>query len=119
MRMFAGAVAATLLSGLAAVWTPGLASPDLSWSSDDIDIAPDVCMARAENAFTKGGWTNIHRSGQPALATVAHKGPLVAVILCVGRYIGGDHAIALVFVAGGDGDQGTSERDWLQSYMAR
>jgi hypothetical protein len=118
MRMVASAVAAMLAAGLGAIWTPSLASPDISWSSDDVDIAPDVCRARAENAFTQGGWTNIHRSGQPAPATVAHKGPLVAVILCVGRNIGGDHAVALVFVAGG-GDQGANERNWLQSYMAR
>ena len=119
MRIFASAVAATLLSTLAAVWTPGRAGPDLSWSSNDIDIAQDVCMARGQNAFTQGGWANIHLSGQPALATVAHKEPLVAVILCLSRAIGGDHAIALVFVAGGDGDQGSNERNWLQSYMVR
>jgi hypothetical protein len=119
MRIFAKAVAATLASILAGIWTPGFAYPDVSWSSNDLDYTQDVCMQRAKAAFAREGWVNIHTSGQPALSTVAHKEPLVAVILCVDRAIGADHCIAVVFVAGGDGDLGSNERDRLRSYMAR
>ena len=120
MRMIASAVAAMLLSGLAGVWTPSLASPDVSWSSDGVGQSQDACIARAQAAFTQGGWTDIHRSGDPALATVGHKGPLVAIILCVDRALTlVPHSVAVVFVAGGSGDLGSNERDWLKSYMAR
>jgi hypothetical protein len=119
MRMFANAGMASLLSTVASVWTPGLAGPDVSWSSDSIDYAEDACMDRAQAAFARAGWVNIHRSGQPPLATVAHKEPLVAVIMCVDRVVGPPHSVAVVFVAGGEGDRGSNERDRLQAYMAR
>ena len=119
MRLFVKVTAAALISTLAGVWTPGFAYPDVSWSSNDVDYAHDVCMQRAKAAFAQGGWVNVHTSGQPPLSTVAHKEPLVAVILCVDRAIGADHSIAVVFVAGGEGDLGTNERNRLQAYMAR
>jgi hypothetical protein len=110
--------AAALLISLVGVSTPSLASPAMSWSSNDVDYAQDVCMQRAKGAFTREGWGNIHPAGSPALATAALKGPLAGVILCLDRAIGADHAIAVVFVTGGDGDLAPSERERLQHHMA-
>jgi hypothetical protein len=123
MRLFARAVAAMVLSSLAATSTPVRAgpdeTPDVSWSSDSIDYAQDACLQRAMAAFAGEGWVDIHRGGQPALAIVAHKEPLVAVILCVDRVIGAPHSVAVVFVAGGADDLGSNARDRLQARMAR
>jgi hypothetical protein len=110
--------AAALLISLVGISTPSLASPAMSWSSNDVDYAQDVCMQRAKGAFTREGWGNIHPAGSPALATAALKGPLAGVILCLDRAIGADHAIAVVFVTGGDGDLAPSERERLQHHMA-
>ena len=74
-------------------------------------------MQRAQRAFAEEGWVGIHPSGQPPLAVAAQKGRLAGVILCVDRAIGADHAVAVVFVAGGDGDLGSNARDRLQSYL--
>jgi hypothetical protein len=83
----------TLVSTFTGVWTPSLAGPDVSWSSDDVDYAQDVCMQRAKAAFAWKDWVSTHTSGQPGLATVAHKEPLVAVILWVDRVIDADHSV--------------------------
>jgi hypothetical protein len=103
---------------LVGVSTPSIAGPAISWSSNDVDYAQDVCMQRAQGAFAREGWNGIHPSGTPALSISAQKGPLAGVILCVDRCIGADHAIAVVFVTGGDGNLAPGERDRLQYYVA-
>src|SRR5260370_38180138 len=97
---------------------PSLAGPAMSWSSNDVDYAQDVCMQRANGAFAREGWGNIHLAGSPALAIAAQKGPLAGVILCLDRAIGADHAIAVVFVPGGDGGVAPQKSARLQHHMA-
>ena len=101
----------------AAFSTPSKATPALAWSSDDVDYAQDACRQRAAAAFTKEGWDSIHPGGSPPLATVAFKGSLAGVILCVDRAIGADHSVAVVFVTGGENGQPDAERDRLDYYM--
>jgi hypothetical protein len=117
MQMLRTAAKAALVTMLVGVFNPALAGPAMSWSSDDVDYAQDICMQRAEAAFGREGWTNIHPGGSPALGIAAYKGALSGLILCLDRCIGADHAIAVVFVTGGDDGQGSAERDRLQYYV--
>ncbi|HEX9522311.1 MAG TPA: hypothetical protein VF949_05060 [Reyranella sp.] len=118
MRTLPTAAAAALVTSLVGISMPSLAGPAMSWSSNDVDYAQDVCMQRANGAFAREGWGNIHLAGSPALAIAAQKGPLAGVILCLDRAIGADHAIAVVFVTGGDGELAPNERERLQHHMA-
>ena len=97
--------------------SPIKATPALAWSSDDVDYAQDVRRQRAAAAFATEGWDRVHPSGSPPLATVAFKGSLAGVILCVDRAIGADHSVAVVFVTGGENGQPDTERDRLDYYM--
>ena len=117
MRILPTAAAAALVTSLVAVSIPSHASPAMSRSSDDVDYAQDICMQRAEGAFAREGWTNIHLGGTPALGIVGDKGRLAGLILCLDRVIGADHAIAVVLVTGGDENLAPSERARLQYYM--
>jgi len=108
---------ATLPALFVALSMPSKAAPAVAWSSDDVEYTQDICRHRAEGAFAREGWTNIHPSGTPALAVAAFKGLLVAVILCVDRAIGANHSVAVIFVAGGENGQPDAERDRLQYYM--
>jgi hypothetical protein len=116
MRLLAITAAAALATVLAV--GPSRAAPAMSWSSDDVDYTQDVCMQRAQGAFGREGWANIHPGGSPALGIAAFKGKLAGLILCLDRAIGADHAIAVVFVTGGGDGQATGERDRLHYYMA-
>jgi len=119
MRMLYSVVSAAFLAtSLVTVSRPGLADPAMAWSSDDLDYEQEVCMQRAQGAFAREGWTGIHPGGNPPLGTVAHKSPLVGLIMCLDRAIGGNHAIAVVVVSGGDDGVADSARDRLQHYMA-
>jgi hypothetical protein len=54
MRILPSTTAA-LVTSLVGVSTPSLASPAMSWSSNDVDYAQDVCMQRANRAFCARG----------------------------------------------------------------
>jgi hypothetical protein len=101
---------------LIAFSTLGYAAPAMSWSSDDVDYDQGACMQRAEAAFGRESWDNIHPSGNPPLSIAAFKGPLAGVILCLDRAIGADHAVVVIFVTGGgdgvaDGERGRLHYD--------
>src|SRR5262249_43513794 len=97
--------------------TPIKGRPALGWSFRDLDYGQDVCRQRAAAAFATEGWDRVHASGSSPLATVAFKGSLAGVILCVDRAIGADHSVAVVFVTGGENGQPDTERDRLDYYM--
>jgi hypothetical protein len=51
MRILPTTVAAALVTLLVGVSTPSIAGPAISWSSNDVDYAQDVCMQRAQGAW--------------------------------------------------------------------
>jgi hypothetical protein len=74
MRIFLTTAVAAVATALVAGSTAARAGPAMSWASNDVDYAQDVCMQRAEGAFAREGWSNIHHSGSPALSIAAEKG---------------------------------------------
>jgi len=112
MRRFfaAGTVAATVLTLAGAGSIPARAAPAISWWSDDFDEDQDVCVSRAQNAFTREGWTNIKTGGNAGRSVYADKDRLSGLVLCLGGSV-------IVVVTGGDGDLAPNGCDRLEYYM--
>jgi len=107
-RTFLGAALAALLYGVAA---PAWAGPAMSWASAQFDEDQDSCIARAQNAFARDGWSGIQVSGDAGRAVYADKGPLTGLVLCL-------HHTAAIAIAGGEDGVATQARDRLWSSIA-
>lgn len=107
-RAFFAAGALLLIPGLTSA--PARAAPAMSWWSDDFDEDQDVCISRAQNAFTRDGWTNIKTSGNAGRSVYADNGRLSGLVLCLGGSV-------IVVVTGGDGDLAPNARDRLEYFI--
>jgi hypothetical protein len=115
MRLLLTMTAASVLAMfIITVSPPAYANPALSEWSDLNDYDQDVCVQRARATFAGDGWQNVQLSGY---SISADRGPLSGVIVCLGYGASLTQSVAVVVVAGGDGNAAADEGSRLKRQM--